>query len=265
MQQAIREADSGSTVIQRITTDRLATVYCYIQIRSESSSGVRTVLPFVEKPNAYAAQKYINEGDCYCNAGMFVLKSSAWPQALSVFRPDIANTTVTSWNGKSQNQAFVRPDKAELTAIPTEFIDYAGMERCPNSNLSIKMVTLDAGWIDLFAWYSAWNVQSKDDQGNAHFGDVITTNSRNTLLYASNRLVSLVGVQGLIVIETPVAVLVSDKSRSQDVNTSSLSCKPLGATSIHCNAKCIAHVASTTALTKATALMCIQVKPCAMQ
>jgi mannose-1-phosphate guanylyltransferase/mannose-6-phosphate isomerase len=217
MQQAIREADSGSIVILGITPDRPETGYGYIQTRGESSAGVETVLRFVEKPDADTAQQYINEGGYYWNAGMFVLKASAWLQALSAFRPDIANATVAAWNGKSQDKAFVRPGKAEFTAIPSESIDYAVMERCPDSNFPIKMVPLDAGWSDLGAWDAVWNVLPKDELGNAHLGDVLATDSRNTLVHASSRLVSLVGVQDLIVIETPDAVLVADKTRSQDV------------------------------------------------
>jgi len=91
------------------------------------------------------------------------------------------------------------------------------MERCPGSDFLIKMVPLDAGWSDLGAWDSVWSVLPKDQFGNAHMGDVLTSDSHNTLVYASSRLVSLVGVQDLIVIETPDAVLVADKNRSQDV------------------------------------------------
>ena len=94
MQQAIQEADSGSIVILGITPDRPETGYGYIQTRSESSAGVETVLRFVEKPNSDTARQYINEGGYYWNAGMFVLKASVWLQALSAFRPDIANATV---------------------------------------------------------------------------------------------------------------------------------------------------------------------------
>jgi mannose-1-phosphate guanylyltransferase/mannose-6-phosphate isomerase len=217
MQQAIREAENGSIVVLGITPDRPETGYGYIQTRSERSAGVETVQRFVEKPSADTAQQYINIGGYYWNAGMFVLKASVWLQALSAFRPDVANATVAAWNGKSQDKAFIRPGRAEFTAIPSVSIDYAVMERCPDSNFPIKMVPLDAGWNDLGAWDAVWNVLPKDDQGNAHLGDVLTTDSRNTLVHASSRLVCLVGVQDLIVIETPDAILVADKNRSQDV------------------------------------------------
>jgi mannose-1-phosphate guanylyltransferase/mannose-6-phosphate isomerase len=79
------------------------------------------------------------------------------------------------------------------------------------------MVPLDAGWNDLGAWDAVWNVLPKDGNGNAHLGDVLNTDSKNTLVHATGRLVSLVGVENLIVVEKPDAVLVADKSRSQDV------------------------------------------------
>ena len=217
MQQAIREADSGNIVILGITPDRPETGYGYIQAKAQNGAEAMDVQRFVEKPNATTAQQYLKEGGYYWNAGIFVLKAAAWLKALTAFRPDISKTTAAVWSGKSQDNSFIRLGKAEFTSIPSESIDYAVMERCPGSNFSIKMVPLDAGWNDLGSWDAVWNVSPKDDQGNAHLGDVLTTDSRNTLVHASNRLVSLVGVENLIVIETPDAVLVADKARSQDV------------------------------------------------
>jgi mannose-1-phosphate guanylyltransferase/mannose-6-phosphate isomerase len=217
MQQAVREASIGSIVILGITPDRPETGYGYIHAQSHCDRAALNVQRFVEKPNAATAQQYLSEGSFYWNAGMFVLKASAWLKALAAFRSDIANATAAAWSGRTQDNAFIRPGKAEFTAIPSESIDYAVMERCPGSDFSIKMVPLDAGWSDLGAWDAVWNVLPKDEQGNAHLGDVLTADSRNTLVHASSRLVSLVGVSDLIVIETSDAVLVADKTRSQDV------------------------------------------------
>jgi mannose-1-phosphate guanylyltransferase/mannose-6-phosphate isomerase len=223
MQKAIREAESGSIVILGITPGRPETGYGYIQIarrceeRSDAASQCHEVQRFVEKPSAVTAQQYLDEGSYYWNAGMFVLKASVWLNALATFRPDIASASLSAWNGKAQDNVFVRPGKTDFNAIPSESIDYAVMERCPGSAFPIKMVPLDAGWNDLGAWDAVWNVLPKDENGNAHVGDVLATDSHNTLVYASSRLVSLVGVENLIVIETPDAVLVAAKNRSQDV------------------------------------------------
>lgn len=221
MQNAIREAATGSIVILGISPDRPETGYGYIQASAGTNEPAMSVQRFVEKPDASTAQQYLDEGGYYWNAGMFILKASVWLQALEQFRPDILQATTQAWSKRNTdaNSAipFIRPGKAEFAAIPAESVDYAVMEHCPGSPFAIKMVPLDAGWSDLGAWDAVWNVLPKDEHGNAHVGDVLTTHSRNTLVHASSRLVSLVGVSDLIVVETPDAVLVADKARSQDV------------------------------------------------
>ena len=221
MQNAIREAATGSIVILGITPDRPETGYGYIQVSAGTNEAAMSVQRFVEKPHASTAQQYLDEGGYYWNAGMFVLKASVWLQALEQFRPDILQATTQAWAKRNTdaNSAtpFIRPDKPEFEAIPAESVDYAVMEHCPGSPFAIKMLPLDAGWSDLGAWDAVWNVLPKDEHGNANVGDVLTTHSRNNLVHASSRLVSLVGVSDLIVVETPDAVLVADKARSQDV------------------------------------------------
>ena len=229
---AIRQAATGSIAILGIRPDHPATGYGYIQAESSlplsadggaslSAEQVFTVRRFVEKPSVDVAQGYLDATGYYWNAGIFVLKASVWLEALATFRPDIASTTQLAWEKRiaeaNPSAPFVRPGKAEYAAIPSESIDYAVMEHCPGSGFPIEMVPLEAGWSDLGAWDALWQVMPKDDQGNAHCGDVLTTESRNTLTHASSRLVSLVGVSNLIVIETSDAVLVADKSSSQNV------------------------------------------------
>jgi mannose-1-phosphate guanylyltransferase/mannose-6-phosphate isomerase len=238
MQQAIGAAAQGHIVILGITPDRPETGYGYIQTAPSQADpcgtgalaaiAPQTVQAFVEKPDAATAQSYLNQGGYYWNAGMFVLKASVWLKALERFRPDILTATQAAWAQRSIDAHFVRPGKDAFLAIPAESVDYAVME--PSTRPStfgmgaggegapeVKMVPLDAGWSDLGAWDAVWQVLPKDEHGNAHQGDVLQTDSRNTLVHASSRLVSLVGVENLVVIETADAVLVADKSRSQDV------------------------------------------------
>jgi len=216
MHDAIRQAAEGVIVILGVTPDCPETGYGYIKTSVESSL-IHTVERFVEKPDQAKARQYLAEGGYYWNAGMFVLKASVWLQAIECFRPDISAATRAAWAQRSSDASFVRPGAAEFSAIPSDSIDYAVMERCPGSRFPIQMTPLDAGWSDLGAWDAVWNVLPKDENGNAHSGDVLTTDSRNTLVHASSRLVTLVGVENLIVVETPDAVLVVEKSRSQDV------------------------------------------------
>jgi mannose-1-phosphate guanylyltransferase/mannose-6-phosphate isomerase len=221
MQAAVREAAGGSVVILGITPDSPETGYGYIQATAETKEPAMLVRRFVEKPNVATAQQYLADGGYYWNAGMFVLKASVWLKALEQFRPDILRATAAAWEQRSTDAnpvtPFVRPGKAEFAAIPAESIDYAVMERCPGSKTPIKMVPLDAGWSDLGAWDAVWSVLPKDVHGNAHQGDVLANDSQNTLVQATSRLVALMGVQNLVVVETPDAVLVADRSRSQDV------------------------------------------------
>jgi mannose-1-phosphate guanylyltransferase/mannose-6-phosphate isomerase len=188
MQLAIQEAAKGAIVILGITPDRPETGYGYIQIDSDNPQyTARTVKRFVEKPNEVTAVAYVEEGGYFWNAGMFVLKASVWLNALQQFRPDILTATRAAWDKRSVDAQFVRPGKAEFAAIPAESVDYAAIERCPGSAFPIKMVPLDAGWNDLGAWDAVWKVLPKDECGNAHIGDVLTSGSRNTLVHATSR------------------------------------------------------------------------------
>lgn len=216
MDKAVEAAIEGNIVILGITPDRPETGYGYIKVAT-SDQTIADVERFVEKPDQKTAQAYLDEGGYYWNAGLFVLKASVWLAALESFRPDILVASVNSWESKRIDGAFVRPWKEAFMAIPGESVDYAVMEKCPGSAWPIKMLPLNAGWSDLGAWDAVWNVLPKDDDGNALQGDVLISESRNSLVHASSRLVALAGVENLVVVETADAVLVADRSRCQDV------------------------------------------------
>ena len=221
VQLAIAQAAQGNVVILGVTPDNPETGYGYI--RTEQSNrkpqfvNVLNVAAFEEKPNRATAEGYLKEGGYYWNSGMFVLKASVWLAAIGQFAPAILQATRTAWVANKTDGVFVRPGKAEFEAVPCESVDYAVMEHCPGSDFPILMVPLDAGWNDLGEWDAVWQVRSKDQLGNAHVGDVLHTESHNTLVHASSRLVALVGVSDLVVVETADAVLVASKSHSQDV------------------------------------------------
>ena len=215
LQRAVRLAAGGAIAILGIKPDRPETGYGYI--RSAAAEGAPKVAQFVEKPNLATAEGYLEEGHYFWNAGMFVLKASVWMAALERFRPDIASATRAAWAARSTDDKFVRPGKAEFAAVPSESVDYAVMEKCPGSGLDIRMVELEAGWNDLGAWEAVWQVADKDSRGNASSGDAIIKDSSNTLVHATSRLVSAVGLSNIVIIETPDAVMVADRERSQDV------------------------------------------------
>ena len=217
VRRAVQVAGDGAIAILGITPDRPETGYGYIRVQHGDGSEAPQVAQFVEKPDAVTAARYLAEGGYFWNAGMFVLKASVWMAALDGWRPDIANATRAAWAARSTDAKFVRPGKAEFAAVPSESVDYAVMEKCPGSAVDIRMVALDAGWNDLGAWEAVWQVAPKDAQGNASVGDAIVKDSHNTLVHATSRLVSVVGLDDVVVVETPDAVLIASRERSQDV------------------------------------------------
>ena len=214
---AVAHAAQGQIVILGVAPTRPETGYGYIQVQGGQPHAAWPVLRFVEKPDAATAQRYVKEGDYLWNAGMFVVKASVWLQALERFRPDMVQASQAAWAARSTDASFVRPGKAEFAAIPADSIDYAVMEHCPGSGLPIKVVPLNAGWSDLGAWDAVWDALPKDGFGNATQGDVLAVDSRNNLVHASSRLVSVVGVNDLVVVETPDAVLVAHRASAQGV------------------------------------------------
>jgi mannose-1-phosphate guanylyltransferase / mannose-6-phosphate isomerase len=218
LQKATQAAAAGSIVVLGITPDRPETGYGYI--RASGSAGANEqfkVAEFVEKPDLRTAERYLAAGNYSWNGGIFVLKASVWLAALGKFRPDILAATRQAWEQRSVDAAFVRPGKQAFATVPAESVDYAVMEKSPGSEFPVEMVPLAAGWSDLGAWDAVWQVATKDAQGNAASGDVFLSDCEESLVHAKSRMVGVVGLKGVVVVETADAVLVTDKTRSQEV------------------------------------------------
>ena len=217
LQRAVRAAAQGCFVILGVEPDRPETGYGYIRCE-RVAQGEMKVARFVEKPDAATAQRYVDEGGYFWNSGMFVVRASLWLQALGAFRADIASATRSAWDGRSVDASFVRPQRAAFEAIPAESVDYAVLEKCPATlEFDTRMVPLAAGWSDLGAWDAVWQVSAKDADGNASRGDALLSGCNDTLVHATSRLVGAIGLNDVVVVETPDAVLVADRSRSQEV------------------------------------------------
>ncbi|BEI42138.1 MULTISPECIES: mannose-1-phosphate guanylyltransferase/mannose-6-phosphate isomerase [unclassified Polynucleobacter] len=228
MHSALHIAQSGAIAILGVTPTGPETGYGYIKAKVNAQVNIQgagdigmTVERFVEKPDVATATQYLKEGSYYWNGGMFVLKASVWLAALQAFRPDILEASTQAWGGKTSDAhdgtVFIRPDKALFEAIPSESIDYAVIEQCPGSRFPIQMVPLDAGWNDLGAWDAVWQVGAADNAGNVTRGDTVLDQTTNSLVYSSTRLVSAVGVNDLVIVETADAVLVANRANSQEV------------------------------------------------
>jgi len=221
LQAAVRAAAGGAIVTLGITPTGPETGFGYLRCTAAANGDDNTaqcVAEFVEKPDLPTAQRYLDDGRYYWNSGIFVVRASVWLKALLQFRPDIASATQTAWEGRTTDAPFIRPNRAAFEAIPSESVDYSVMEHCPGSpDFDVRMVPMDAGWSDLGAWDAVWEVSTKDTAGNASRGDTLLRDSRNTLVHATSRLVGVIGLDDVVVVETPDAVLVTHRSRSQEV------------------------------------------------
>jgi mannose-1-phosphate guanylyltransferase/mannose-6-phosphate isomerase len=207
---AVPAAEAGALVTFGIVPDAPETGFGYIQ--AEAGSNLRKVLRFVEKPDAASAQSYLDAGGYYWNSGMFLFRASRVLEELRRFRPDIVQAVQAAFDTAKRDGDFIRLDKEAFAASPSDSIDYAVMEKTDHA----KVLPVDIGWSDVGSWSALWDVAERDDNGNAHHGDVIAVDSRNSYAYAQ-RLVALVGVDDIVVVDTPDAVLVARKDRVQDV------------------------------------------------
>jgi mannose-1-phosphate guanylyltransferase/mannose-6-phosphate isomerase len=207
---AMPAAEQGALVTFGIVPDAPETGFGYIQ--AERGEGIRKVLRFVEKPDGGTAQRYLDDGGYYWNSGMFLFRASRYLDELRKFRPDILEATARAFAAAQRDGDFVRLDRDAFAACPADSIDYAVMEKTD----AAIVLPVDIGWNDVGSWSALWDVSEQDDAGNAHHGDVISVDSRDSYAYA-RRLVALVGVDNLVVVETDDAVLVARKDRVQQV------------------------------------------------
>ena len=219
---AVELAEQGFAVTFGITPDCPETGYGYIQRGAPLSSGdgAYALSRFVEKPDRETAQAYLDQGDYLWNSGIFVMKASIWLSALSMCRPDILDACEKAMAVVDPDLDFIRVDEEAFLACPEESIDYAVMEHIAAGKLDLPLgvvIPLSAGWSDVGAWDALWKVLPKDGDGNVVQGDVFLQGCRNSLVMSGSRLVACIGVDDLIVVETPDALLISHKDKTQEV------------------------------------------------
>lgn len=209
---ALPLANQGKLVTFGIVPTHAETGYGYIEQGEAVEQGFK-VARFVEKPNADIAQQYLESKKYLWNSGMFMFKASRYLEELEKFAKDIKVCCEKSTNSVENDQTFVRIIKEEFSKCPSDSIDYAVMEQTQDA----VVVPLDAQWSDIGSWSALWDVSQKDEQGNVLQGDVIAHNSKDVFVHSSNRLVSVIGLNNVVVVETKDAVLVVDKNQVQDV------------------------------------------------
>ncbi len=212
--QAVDCALEDHLVTFGIVPDRAETGYGYIK-RGAEAGGAYRVERFVEKPNKETATGFFHSDDYYWNSGMFVFKASAYLNELSQHQPDICDATKKASEQVERDLDFTRVNEEAFKSSPSDSIDYAVMEH----TLKAVVVPLDAAWSDIGSWDALYKVLDKDDDENCLIGDVIVSNVKDSLVLAEHRLVSLIGLNNVVVVETADAVMVASQAHSQDVKT----------------------------------------------
>jgi len=210
---AVPAATAGHLVTFGIVPEYPETGYGYIHAGPEVGPGVRSVEAFVEKPALDVAQRYVEGGDHLWNSGMFLFRADRYLDELSVHMPTMVEATrraLETGTGPAEARVLGRDAFAEC---PSDSIDFAVMERTDDA----VVVPLDAGWDDVGSWSALWAISDHDEHGNAIVGDVVAIDAKESYIRSEARLVTVVGVEGLIVVETPDAVLVVPKTDAQRV------------------------------------------------
>lgn len=215
VQQAIPQATAGKLVTFGIVPQAPETGYGYIRQGRAVSDSAFEVAAFVEKPDLATAETYLASKEYYWNSGMFLFRASRYLAELELHRPDILAACRQAMRGVHHDLDFLRLNEEAFFACPDDSVDYAVMEKTRDA----VVVPMDAQWSDVGSWSALWEVNDKDEAGNAIRGDVLTTQTRNSYIYAQHKLVSTVGVDDLVIVETKDAVLVANKNSVQDVKS----------------------------------------------
>ncbi|MCG7495963.1 mannose-1-phosphate guanylyltransferase/mannose-6-phosphate isomerase [Vibrio sp. Of7-15] len=216
-QQVVRAASARAKANDLVTfgilPDHPETGYGYIRRGSPLSDAGFEVAEFVEKPDLYQAQHYIESGDYFWNSGMFLFKPKRYLEELEKFRPDILRACQKAMEAVQLDLDFIRIDRDAFCQCPDDSIDYAVMENTD----SATVMPMGAGWSDVGSWSALWEVSEKDELGNTLKGDVITHGTQNSYINTQDKLVATVGLDNIVVVETKDAVLVAHKDKVQDI------------------------------------------------
>jgi mannose-1-phosphate guanylyltransferase/mannose-6-phosphate isomerase len=216
----IAVALSGAMVTFGIVPERAETGYGYIRVGAETRPGIHEVASFVEKPDADTAEAYVASGDYLWNSGLFMVKASVWLKAVAHFNPEMMAACESALGAAGRDADFIRVGREAFAACPSDSIDYAVMEKLagtPELGIAPQVVPMSVGWSDVGAWDALWTLAEKDDEGNSGRGDVMFEGTTGSLVHATSRMVVCLGVDGLVIVETPDAVMVARKDQTQDV------------------------------------------------
>ncbi|MFZ5914194.1 MAG: mannose-1-phosphate guanylyltransferase/mannose-6-phosphate isomerase [Pseudomonadota bacterium] len=213
-----RAAESGYLVTFGIQPDKPETGFGYLKKGAEipdagAASALFRVERFVEKPSLEAAEEYLRSGDYFWNSGIFMFRADQFLEILGRLRPAMLEACRQAVARGKHDLDFFRLDHDAFLACESDSIDYAVMEHADN----VAMIPVNMGWSDVGSWSSLWEIGEKDSANNLLLGDVIAEGSKNSYIRSEHRLVTAIGVENLVIIETTDAVLVANRDQTQYV------------------------------------------------
>lgn len=211
--QALPFAQNDQLLTFGVTAKTPHTGYGYIETGACLSERVYQVKQFVEKPDLQTAQQYIEAGRYFWNSGMFLFKANCYLSEIKRFYPEIVDHCQSAIADAQYDLYFLRLDQEHFSKCQDISVDYAVMENTKQA----AVVEMDAGWSDVGSWDSLSEICQSDQVGNVSQGDVLLEGAENCYVRAESRLCAVVGVRDHIIVETPDAVMVMDKSQSQRV------------------------------------------------
>ena len=211
VEKAVELAQSGRLVTFGIKPTHPETGYGYIE--ADGSEVVR----FVEKPEAEVAQQYMDSGRFYWNSGMFCFRVDVILQELQTHCPEIVDS-VRACLDKSKtlagdHQVQLNLDAESFSLVPDISIDYAVMEK----SSIVSVVPCDIGWSDIGSWAALSAIGELDENGNRVEAQSILHDVKNCYIKSDERFVGAIGLENLVIVDTPDALLVANKDHSQDV------------------------------------------------
>jgi mannose-1-phosphate guanylyltransferase/mannose-6-phosphate isomerase len=213
VKRAMAPAHAGKLMTFGVVPSSPETGYGYVRCGEALADGIFTLAEFVEKPDQATAARYVADG-AYCwNSGLFLFRADRYLEALSQHQPEMLAACEQAMARADHDLDFIRPDAEAFLASPADSIDYAVMEHTEAGGVA----TLDCGWSDVGAWSALWEIGATDSDGNVSEGDVLLHDARNNYVRSESRLVTALGIEDLVVVETADAVMVGARDRVQDI------------------------------------------------
>ena len=211
---AVHSANQGFIVTYGVKPTKPNNGFGYIKLGKKIDDSSYSIDSFIEKPNQEKANKFFNSNLYFWNAGIFTFLAVNFLKELEIYQNELLHKAKKVLATKEKKGDFIFFDKSLFCKLPSISVDYALLEK----SKKVSLVKLNSSWSDLGSWDNLYELGEKDKQGNVISGDVFTTNTSNSLIKAHKHMIATIGIDDLIIVDTPDALLVSSKDSSGNLS-----------------------------------------------